>query len=282
VSYNRNSIQNAAPDQTAAYPYPDYYPNPKSFNGSINVPWAGVSTRHNNFMLYASHGHGVEQFVSPNSAAYGPTAGNQLGIGRSRQTEIGLRKISVPNQLEWNAAIFEISRPYAHDVLGADYLNTRYVDGTQTHQGLDLGANWQATNWRLGSQIQWMHTKITGVQKSPESVGSRPLNVPQFVLRGMAEYRYSSLPGLRTGIRVSHEGERNVTEDGSVQLPAWTIFDATAHYDTKVNNVASTWTLAIENLEDKRYWRESPKQFGHYYLYPGAPRTIRATVQFRM
>jgi iron complex outermembrane receptor protein len=98
----------------------------------------------------------------------------------------------------------------------------------------------------------------------------------------LAEYRYASVPGLRTGLRLSHEGKRQVTENGSVQLPAWTTLDASAHYDTKFNNMASTWTLAIENLEDKRYWRESPKQFGHYYLYPGAPRTFRATVQFRM
>jgi iron complex outermembrane receptor protein len=98
----------------------------------------------------------------------------------------------------------------------------------------------------------------------------------------MAEYRYASVPGLRTGLRLSHEGERQVTENGSVQLPAWTTLDASAHYDTKFNNMASSWTLGIDNLADKRYWRESPKQFGHYYLYPGAPRTIRATVQFRM
>jgi iron complex outermembrane receptor protein len=101
-------------------------------------------------------------------------------------------------------------------------------------------------------------------------------------MRGMAEYRYASVPGLRTGLRVSHEGQRNVTEDGSAMLPSWTTFDASAHYDTKVNNIASTWSLAIDNLEDKRYWRESPKQFGHYYLYAGAPRTLRATIQFRL
>jgi iron complex outermembrane receptor protein len=30
---------------------------------------------------------------------------------------------------------------------------------------------------------------------------------------------------------------------------------------------------------DKRYWKESPYQFGHVYLYPGAARTIRLAVQ---
>ena len=38
---------------------------------------------------------------------------------------------------------------------------------------------------------------------------------------------------------------------------------------------ASPWTLAIENAFDKRYWKESPYQFGHVYLFPGAPRTLR-------
>ena len=282
VSYNRSSVQNEHTDQTVQFPYPDLYPNAKQFTGSINVPWIGVSTRMVGMMTYASHGHGVEQFVTPNTASFGPNAGTQLGIGRSRQTEFGLRSLPSTNQLEWNAAVFQVSRPYAHDLFDGPNYSTRYTDGTQTHQGLDLGATWRNSAWKLSAQTQWLHAKLTDVQQSPETVGSTPLNIPRFVLRGMAEYRYASAPGLRTGLRVSHEGKRNVTEDGGVMLPSWTTFAASAHYDTKVNNIASTWTLAIDNLEDKRYWRESPKQFGHYYLYPGAPRTIRATVLFRL
>ena len=281
VSYNRGSVQNAHPDP--ALGYPDLYPNAKQFTGSINVPWIGASTQLNNVMLYASHGHGVEQFVTANNASYGPNAGTQLGIGRSRQTEIGLRSKANTTPILWNAALFEISRPYAHDIYDAvNFYSKRYVDGVQTHQGLDLGASWRNSQWTVSAQTQWLDAKISGVQQSPETVGTSPLNVPKFVLRGMTEYRYSSVPGLRTGLRISHEGQRKVTEDGAIQLPAWTTLDTTAHYDTKVNNVSSTWTLGIDNLADKRYWRESPKQFGHYYLYPGAPRTFRATLQFRL
>jgi iron complex outermembrane recepter protein len=49
-------------------------------------------------------------------------------------------------------------------------------------------------------------------------------------------------------------------------------------YERKLCGVATTWTLGIENLADKRYWRESPTQFGHVYLYPGAPRTLRLSM----
>jgi len=35
----------------------------------------------------------------------------------------------------------------------------------------------------------------------------------------------------------------------------------------------------VTNLADKRYWQESPTQFGHIYLYPGAARALRLGVQ---
>jgi iron complex outermembrane receptor protein len=281
IQFNRASEQNAHPNPAAGYP--DNFPNSKRFTGNINVPWVGISSEYKNLITYASHGHGVEQFVTPNSAPFGSSAGEQLGIGRSRQTEIGLRGLSNSNQVNWNMALFEITRPFTHDIYDIiTNTSTRFIDGKQTHQGLDLGATWQGRQWKVTTQAQQLFAKLSDVQRNPDAVGTTPLNVPKFVLRGMAEYRYSSVPGLRTRLRVSHEGERNVTENGAIQLPAWTTLAASAHYDTKVNNVASSWTLAIDNLKDKRYWRESPKQFGHYYLYPGAPRTFRASVQFRL
>jgi iron complex outermembrane receptor protein len=191
---------------------------------------------------------------------------------------MGLKSLNTQIPLQWHANIFQIERPLAYD----DGNGSRLLDGKQTHRGIELGANSKMSQWTLGTSVQWLHAQISDVTQTTGVVGSTPLNVPKFVMRGMAEYRYASVPGLRNALRVSHEGERRVTEDGSVQLPAWTTLDASAHYDTKVNNVASTWTLAIDNVADKRYWRESPKQFGHYYLYPGAPRTLRATVQFRL
>jgi iron complex outermembrane receptor protein len=272
VDFNKSSSQNA--------PTPDT--NPSNMRGGINLPWLGVSTKLNHVMLFASHGHGLEQNVTPNSSGLYANAGEILGVGRSRQSELGIRNIAELNQIRWNASIFQIERPLTYDEEIVPGYFQRHLDGKQTHQGLDLGANITAGQWKLGAQSQWMHAKISNVEQTTGMVGTTPLNVPKFVLRGMAEYRHASVPGLRTGLRISHEGQRHVTEDGSVMLPSWTTLDASAHYDTKFNNIASTWTLAIDNLEDKRYWRESPKQFGHYYLYPGAPRTIRATVQFRL
>ncbi len=271
VALNRSSKQN-----TTSNTYPSHH------EGRINLPWLAISSKIDQKIIYASHGHGVEQLVVPNSPLWTTQAGQQLGVGRSRQTELGLRSMEKRDSIGWNLAVFQIERPLAYDEDTGPGVFQRRLDGKQTHNGLELGASLMQGPWRFGSQAQWLKAKISDVQQTTSSVGTTPLNVPKFVFRGMAEYRYSSVPGLRTGLRVSHEGQRNVTEDGAIQLPAWTTLDATGHYDAKVNNVASTWTLGIDNLADKRYWRESPKQFGHYYLYPGAPRTFRATVQFRL
>ena len=109
--------------------------------------------------------------------------------------------------------------------------------------------------------------------------GQRALNVPRMSLRAVAQYRFAGSPGLRSSLRLNHEGTRRVTENGSIQLPAWTTLDLATHYDTRIQGTRTQWTLAIDNLADRRYWRESPKQYGHYYLYAGAPRTLRLAVK---
>ncbi|MGH6627090.1 MAG: hypothetical protein ACRECD_11225 [Burkholderiaceae bacterium] len=89
----------------------------------------------------------------------------------------------------------------------------------------------------------------------------------------------SGVPGLELQGRLSHEGKRAVLSDESIRLPAWTRVDAALRYDTKFKNVVTAWTLGIDNLLDKRYWKKSPTQFAHVYLFPGAPRTLRLTFQ---
>jgi iron complex outermembrane receptor protein len=274
VAFNKASSQNS----------PTYDTNPSVLQGHINLPWVGVSKNWHEAIIFASHGHGLEQNVTPNNSALYTNAGEVLGVSRSRQTELGVRS-NAPSSSNWSATYFEISRPLVHDILDTtpQYpISTRYLDGTQTHKGVELSGSTSVERLRLSSSARWMHTSISSVEIQPETVGATPLNVPNFVIRSEAEYRYASVPGMRTGLRLSHEGERNVKEDGNTKLPAWTTWGASMHYDTKVNNIASTWSLVVDNLADKQYWREAPKQFGHYYLYPGAPRTIRATVQFRL
>ncbi len=247
---------------------------------NITTPWIGLSHKMTpTVTTYASYGEGVESAVTPNKTNYN-NAGQPLPTLRSKQKEIGIKGQAL--QHSWQATAFDISRPTTSDASSGGSI-TRKIDGQAHHQGVELqGSTTMISRWTIGAGYTWLNAKREGSTVTPEVNGQRPINVPSYILRGAAEYRYSNLPGLRTGLRVSREGERNATELGEVTLPAWTTWGASAHYDTKVSDMATSWSLVVDNLTNKRYWRESPMQYGHYYLYPGAPRTLRATVQFRM
>ena len=51
--------------------------------------------------------------------------------------------------------------------------------------------------------------------------------------------------------------------------------DAALRYSHLVGAAQASWTVGVQNAFDRRHWKESPYQFGHVYLYPGAPRTVR-------
>jgi iron complex outermembrane receptor protein len=250
---------------------------------NITTPWIGLSQKLSAITtIYASYGEGIESAVVPNKPSDFSNPGQALPTLRSTQKEIGIKGHTTLTN--WQVTWFDITRPAFSDSFDSvNQIYTRQTDGEAQHRGLELSGNTSSiSQWNLGAGYTWIDAKRQNSSIDPAINGQRPINVPSYMLRATAQYRFTTVPSLRTSLRLSREGERNVTEYGDIKLPAWTTLDATAHYDTKVNNVASTWTLGINNLANKQYWRESPIQYGHYYLYPGAPRTLRASVQFRL
>jgi len=57
------------------------------------------------------------------------------------------------------------------------------------------------------------------------------------------------------------------------------VLDTGLRYEAKQAGVHWVWRAGIDNLFDRRAWRESPYEFSHVYLYPLAPRTLRVSVQ---
>ena len=103
--------------------------------------------------------------------------------------------------------------------------------------------------------------------------------MPEWVLRASLGYRFAAVPGLSAVASLSHEGRRNVLPDASARLPSWTQVDAALRYDTQLGGHKATWTLAVENLANRRFFKESPYQYSHIYLFPAAPRTLRLALQ---
>ena len=251
--------------------------SPLQVQNSVTTPWVALSHALNpTTTVYSSYGQGIELDAAPNLPIYS-NAGQPLAALRSKQVEVGLKQNQGP--VRWQAAWFDITRPQSADGCDANGLCMRQIDGQTRNRGLELSGAFSQGPWLLHASSAWIQSERQNAVIDPSVNGQRGLNVPNVVMRALAQYRWRDLPGLRTSLRLSHEGQRQVLEDGSLPLPAWTTLDLAAHYDTRVQGLRTEWTLAIDNLTDKHYWRESPKQFGHYYLYPGAPRTARITVR---
>lgn len=254
-----------------------------SYAQSLTTPWAAVSYKLDPAMTaYASWGQGVESEVVPNNAAIYTNPGAVLPALKSRQWEIGLK--GAQRALAWQLAWFDIRRP----VSNVDFCNitfsacTGQFDGEAQHRGLEAAVQWASGAWRFGATTMLLHARREGSTNDPASNGHRPVNVPAVVARAFAAWKVPGVPGLELQGSVSHEGDRAVLADESIKLPAWTRFDAALRYETQIGRTTATWTLGVDNVADKRYWRESPYQFGHVYLYPGAPRTVRAGVIFSL
>jgi iron complex outermembrane receptor protein len=255
-----------------------------NYSQSLTTPWTAVSYKLSPATTaYTSWGQGVESQVVPNNGDVYVNAGSVLPALKSRQWELGLK--GAREGFAWQLAWFDIRRP----VTNIDYCNLTFAtdcigqfDGTEAHRGIEAAAQWAAGAWRFGATAMLLHARREGSAADPANNGRRPVNVPSNVLRAFAAWKVPGVAGLELQGSMSHEGDRAVLADNSIMLPAWTRLDAALRYETQMGRTTATWTLGVDNVTDKRYWRESPYQFGHVYLYPGAPRTVRMGVSFAL
>ena len=277
TQYKRQSSENAICDDNYVCT-PALGTNPTTANGHVTTPWLAVSQQLSpDLQAYASYGQGVELSATPNKPSY-TNAGQALPALRSKQFELGIKRHTSSSR--WQATVFDITRPQSTDACDVNgEVCTRQIDGQAHHRGLELSGGLTHGQWNGDVSAAWIDAKRQNAEIDPTINGQTALNVPRMTLRALAQYRFTEVPGLRSSLRVSHEGQRRVLEDDSINLPAWTTVDFATHYDTRIDGTRMQWTAAIDNLADRRYWRESPKQFGHYYLYPGAPRTLRIGVK---
>jgi len=261
---------------------------PTSFSQSFTTPFAALSHAFApGQVVYASWGKGVESDVASNEpldASATPVvrrytnAGQALPSAQSRQIEIAVK--GGAGRAEWAATAFDIRQPKYGDIGQCGTLQcTRGLVGNQRHKGLEGSLAWRDGAWGLRAGAQWLRARM----ETPDDVstdGKRPTNVPALTARVQADYQLPALAGLRLLAAGTYESAREVLPDNSAQIPSLTKFDLGARYEVKSNG-GTTWTLraGIDNVFDRRAWRESPYQFSHAYLFPLENRTLRVSLQ---
>ncbi|KQW52418.1 MULTISPECIES: TonB-dependent siderophore receptor [unclassified Roseateles] len=257
---------------------------PTDYTQSVTTPWIALSHAvASNWLVYASWGQGVESEVTPNRPRY-VNAGQALRALKSRQLEAGVK--TGTQRVEGSLTVFDIRRPAWRDVAlpgfsfcDEDNSCERRADGFARHRGIEASADLKWNGGGLFASATRLHARRGGSADGSLN-GLLPPNVPQTTIK--AQLRHDLLPGLQVQAGLRHEGRRFATPDNSITVPAWTVADAGLRYTQGAGNQTWIWRAAVDNVTNRRAWRESPWQFEHSYLYPLAPRTLRASLEVRL
>ncbi|MDC8786720.1 TonB-dependent siderophore receptor [Roseateles koreensis] len=256
------------------------------YTQALTTPWLGLSVNLSPQLLaYGSWGEGMESDVTPNKPRY-TAPGQALAALKSRQFELGLKAGS--NTVDWSVAYFDISQPVWRDIGAcvdtAPGSCAHQADGTDHHQGIEAQAD---LKWNAGSgggllaSAMKLKARREG-SADPTLNGLRPVNVSENNLRLQGRQNIEALPGLQLQMGLIYEGPRAVLPDNSLQIGGWTRLDAGIRLDQNFGQHLATWRVGVDNLSDRRAWRESPYQYGHVYLYPLAPRTWRTSFEMSL
>jgi iron complex outermembrane receptor protein len=243
---------------------------------SFATPWLAASLQLDaRTLVYISAGEGIEATVAPNLPNY-INSGQVLPAQKSRQLEAGIKYDA--GALTASAVLFDIRRPFVTDEPdGCNPDCTRLIDGQQHHLGIELDAGWRGGPWSIQAGATLLRaTRERSIDAADDAL--KPTNVPERSLRAALGYQVLSVPELALGAAVVNEGSRFILPNNSASIPSWTRLDLSARLVQRLADYTLTWRLGVDNVADRRAWRESPFQFAHVYLYPLAPRTWRASL----
>ncbi len=228
--------------------------------------------------LYGSYSKGLS--LGGQAPAWTSNAYTFLAPTVSRQLEAGVR-YDWRQALTFSLTAFRLSKPFEYAQPDTSAFSSTFVQqGKQVHTGIELGASGRITP-RL--QLSASMTALRARQQDTGTTafdGKQVINVPRFRSALFADYLIPGLDGLAVLGGWSYSGNKQATRDGKVSIPGVHRVDTGLRYATRMGGTRSTFYLMVDNLFDKRYWKDVGESVGDGYLHQGAPRTVRISARF--
>ncbi|MGY2374223.1 TonB-dependent siderophore receptor [Pseudomonas sp. SDO524_S393] len=227
-------------------------------NGQKWVPRAGLVYRYTDELSF--YGSYTESF-KPNSTI-APLANKSVLDGslepeQSKAWELG-SKFDLPGRITASAALFDIEKRNVLVQVGDGLASVYSVAGKVRSRGLELDASGQLTDkWSLIGSYAYTDAEVT---QDPAFKGNRLQNVAKNTGSLSAVYDVGSILGgdqLRVGAGARYVGERAGDAANSFELPSYTVADAFATYDTKIDGQKVKFQLNVKNLFDRTYYTSS-------------------------
>jgi iron complex outermembrane receptor protein len=245
------------------------------------IPRAGLVYRYTDELSF--YGSYTESF-KPNSSIAPLTGGLVLDSGtlpeQAKSWEVGA-KWDMPGRLSGTLALFDINK---RNVLVANYdavtTNTVYSSaGEVRSRGLEMDLSGQVSErWSLIGAYAFTDAKVV---QDPLLKGNRLQNVARHSGSLSAVYDAGRVLGgdLRLGTGAHYVGERSGNPANDFDLPAYTVADAFATYDTRLDGQKVRFQLNLKNIFDRTYYTSSVNR---YFVSMGDSRQVlvSSTVEF--
>ncbi|PAW50885.1 TonB-dependent siderophore receptor [Pseudomonas moraviensis] len=232
-------------------------------NGQKFVPRAGLVYRYTDELSF--YGSYTESF-KPNSTI-APLSGSSTVLDGSiapeeaKSWELGAR-LDMPGRITGNIALFDIKKRNVL-VANAEGPTTIYsAAGEVRSRGLELDLTGQLSDrWSLIGAYAYTDAEVT---EDPDYKGNRLQNVAKNSGSLSAVYDFGSVIGgdqLRVGAGARYVGERAGNAVNDFDLPSYTVADAFATYDTRLEGQKVKFQLNVKNLFDRTYYTSAASRF---------------------
>lgn len=227
--------------------------------------------------VYTSYSKGISSggtapwFASNTAEILAPTLSHQLELGIKRDWQ----------RLSLSAALFQLRQAYQYsrpDGVG----NFTYVQqGQQKNIGLELGASgWLSERLQINASAAAIRARVKN-SGTADYEDHQAINVPNFRAAVQADYSLP-IPGLALLGGARYSASKYANQAGTVEVGSYAVFDLGSRYSRRIGGYDTVLRLMVDNVFDKRYWRDAGEYLGDGYLFQGAPRTARvsASVSF--
>lgn len=226
--------------------------------------------------LYASWAKGLSQ---GGTAPWWANNGNEiLAPTQTRQIEGGVKVEA--GALILSAALFQASQAYQYARPEADGSYSFVQQGRQKNRGLELSATGQVhPRLKISASAAAIRARAEDTG-TPSYEGHQIINVPRLRASLYGDYAVPGFENLGLLAGLQYSSSKQANRAGTVSVPSYTVFNIGARYATQIAGHRAILHLAIDNLFDRRYWRDVGESAGDGYLFPGAPLTARLSGQF--
>ncbi|MES2868709.1 MAG: TonB-dependent siderophore receptor [Pseudomonadota bacterium] len=231
-----------------------------------------------NLSLYTRYSKGLS--LGGEAPWFATNASEILAPTVSRQIEAGIKYDW--RRMSLSATLFQIRQAYQYSQPNDGGTFTYIQQGEQKNTGLELAANgWATQRLQVSASVAAIRSRVSG-SGTAEYEDHQTINVPTLRASLYGDYALPWVDGLAVLGGVQYSGKKYASQLGTVQADSYAIFNIGSRYSTRIEGYDTVFRLSVDNLFDKRYWRDVGEYMGDNYLFQGAPLTARlsASINF--